>query len=134
MLDGHPIPDSGDLRRDLHHYLTDQWELLTTPGARAVLGRLIAETAGDDELARELDERLVQPRLAQFRDRLDVAVAAGQLPPGTDTRVLADLVVGPVWFEALVTGRGADVDALLDSALPHPVPGGVPGPGRVGRG
>jgi len=109
-----PIPDTGDLRGDLDRYLAAQSELLTHPGARAVIGTLIKESAGDPELGVELRSRLVQPRLDRIAARFEAARAAGDIPSDTNVEAAAQLVEGGLFYRALVWGEGFTLDPVVE--------------------
>jgi EmrB/QacA subfamily drug resistance transporter len=108
----HPIPDTGDARRDLEIYLTEEQTILATPRGRAVIASLAAAAANDPELEAELDVRLVRPLRARFVTRLEAARAAGQLDEALDLDLAADLLAGPVYYRALVTGDGLDTSRI----------------------
>lgn len=89
-------PDTGDLAADLHTQLTAVIGLLTPPSTSAVVG-LIAEGLQDEELARDLRERLIRPRIEAFNRRLEKAQRDGQLAADADFDVALNLVYGPVY-------------------------------------
>jgi AcrR family transcriptional regulator len=117
----HPIPDSGDLRADLSAYLCEEGEVLGRARSRAVIGTLIAEAARDPELEEALRARLVRPLQHELRTRLEAGQARGELHESVDCAVAADLLDGPLYFRALITGDPPDasvVDPLLDLLMP----------------
>jgi hypothetical protein len=71
---------SSRLFNDLHTQLTAVIDLLTSPENSAVTG-LIAEALQDHELAHNLQERLIRPRITTFKERLRKARLEGQLAP-----------------------------------------------------
>jgi EmrB/QacA subfamily drug resistance transporter len=103
-----PIPDTGDVRADLEAYLTEEQRRLGTPRARAVVSHLAAAAANDAHLEDELKTRLVQPLRARFISRLQTAQATGDVAADVDLEVAADLLAGPVYYRALITGEGLD--------------------------
>jgi EmrB/QacA subfamily drug resistance transporter len=117
----HPIPDSGDLRADLSAYLSEEGEVLGRARSRAVIGTLIAEAAKDPDLEEALRARLVRPLQHELRARLEAGKARGELPESVNCAVAADLLDGPLYFRALITGDPPDasvVDPLLDLLMP----------------
>jgi hypothetical protein len=87
----------------------------------ALLGALIAliflpsrpvEEAADLVWRTALDERLVRPVRARFVARLEVARSAGQIDPSLDLDLAADLLAGPVYYRALITGDDLDGDRI----------------------
>ena len=126
----HPVPDTGDARRDLEGYLVEEQRILGTPRARAVIASLAAAAANDPELEAELETRLVRPLRARFVTRLEHARAAGQLDDSLDLEVAADLLAGPLYYRALITGDGLDgsrVAPALDLVLSGDRPALGPG-------
>ncbi|ROS75498.1 TetR/AcrR family transcriptional regulator [Cellulomonas sp. PhB143] len=89
-------PDTGDLAADLHALLTEVVRLLTPPLTSPAVG-LIAEALQDPALGRELRDRLIEPRIAAFKDRLRRAQDAGDLPADADLDVALDLLYGPLY-------------------------------------
>jgi EmrB/QacA subfamily drug resistance transporter len=117
-----PIPDTGDVRADLMTYLTEEQRRLSAARPRAVIAYLAAAAANDLALENELQTRLVQPLRARFIARLRVARASGDLDNDIDLDVAADLLAGPVYYRALITGEGLDgarIAPTLDIVLSH---------------
>ncbi len=113
----HPVPDTGDLRRDLRTYLDDVGSTLSLPRTREVLGALVAEAATDPALATVLRDRVVTPRRRALATRLDAD--AERLAVPVDAAV--DQLVGPLYFRALLIGEPVDealVAAIVDRLLP----------------
>lgn len=103
----------------------------------AVLRELVASLAGTQQLAcmlpalidaaersdqiAELSCHLAEANAQPLRAVLDEAIAAGELPAATDTRVLVDALVGPILLCRLFHRPcvGADeVPNLVDQILP----------------
>jgi EmrB/QacA subfamily drug resistance transporter len=121
----HPIPDTGDLRADLIAHLTSVSEALTAPSARAVIGALAATAAGDPELESALHDRLVGPRRAELADRIQRGINAGQASAHLAPGVVADVLMGPLYLRALITGEpiGPEfIESLVDLAISSPAP------------
>ncbi|MGI5418174.1 TetR/AcrR family transcriptional regulator [Actinomadura luteofluorescens] len=110
-------PDTGDLAADLHSMLTEIIGMLTPPHNAPGPG-VIAEALHDPDLARELRERLVRPRIATFRQRLRRAQDAGQLHPDADLDVALDLLYGPL-YHRLALHLGMPDPAYLHSLIAH---------------
>lgn len=121
-------PDTGDLAADLHAQLTAVIGLLTPPSTSAVVG-LIAEALQDEELARDLRERLIRPRIEAFDRRLEKAQRDGQLAADADFDVALNLIYGPVYHRLVFHLGQPDSDELrtliahalraFDPALPR---------------
>ena len=103
--------DTGDLVADIEAQLTSLIELLTSPDTSAVAG-LIAESLTDADLADNLRERLIQPRIDGFKERLRQAQADGQFPPDADLDVAMDLIYGPIYHRLVFSLGMPDPDGL----------------------
>jgi AcrR family transcriptional regulator len=101
FLAAQPLPDTGTLAGDLLAALR-AW---TRTVRRSTTGRslvsLIAAAQQDPDLAVAWRERVVLPARAQHRHMIDRAVERGELPPGTDTDVMIDLLYGPAYHRLL---------------------------------
>jgi AcrR family transcriptional regulator len=109
--------DTGDLAADLHAQLTAVIGLLTPPNTSPAVG-LIAEALHDDELAHDLRERLIRPRIDEFKARMRRAQQVGQLAADADLDVALDLVYGPI-YHRLVYHLGMPTPDQLDTLLAH---------------
>jgi AcrR family transcriptional regulator len=108
--------DTGDLAADLHAQLTAVIELLTQQNS-AMTG-LIAEALSDNDLAHDLRERAIRPRIAAFRERLRTAQAQAQFPADADLDVALDLVYGPI-YHRLVYHLGMPDAEQLRTLVAH---------------
>lgn len=91
------IEDTGDVVRDLTHFLHSFAEASVTPAGRAVLQILLRRAGGKDGLHR-VGVELLDRRTGELQRRLDRAAEAGQLPPA-DAPFINMMLVGPVqWF------------------------------------
>ena len=91
-----PMVDTGDLRHDLVELLRTTLEAM-----RGVDGRLMstfmAERVRHPDLAEQLDRTLVSERRAFVRHLVEQAAARGELAPGTDTELVADVGFALLW-------------------------------------
>lgn len=110
-------PDTGDLAADLHSMLTEVIGILTPPHNSPGTG-VIAEALHDPDLARDLRERIIQPRIATFKQRLRRAQDAGQLHPDADLDVALDLLYGPL-YHRMALHLGMPDPAYLGSLITH---------------
>ncbi len=108
----HPVPQTGDLRRDLHDYVHELAAVLSDPRARQVLGALVSEAASDPELAAALRDRVVGPRRAEVAARLNRQPGSLKVRPET----AIDQLVGPIFHRALIVDIAID-EALLDAIV-----------------
>jgi len=114
------IPDSGSLRRDCEEFVANVAAMLSAPEAAPVVANLVGEGGRDAELADALRSRLVAPRRAQVLQMLAAGRARGELAADADLGLLADLLVGPLYYRVLVTGEpiGAELaHEIVDSVL-----------------
>jgi hypothetical protein len=97
-----------------------------------LLPALIDAAERSEDIA-TLSCRLSEMSAAPLIQVLDEAVERGELPPGTDTGVLADALVGPILLCRLLHRPYVDPDdvpALVDQLLPAapaPVASGTAG-------
>ncbi|ETK35295.1 TetR/AcrR family transcriptional regulator [Microbispora sp. ATCC PTA-5024] len=110
-------PDTGDLAADLHTQLTEVIGILTPPHTSPAAG-LIAEALHDPDLARDLRQHLIEPRIARFKDRLRRAQDQGQLPSDADLDVALDLLYGPL-YHRLAFHLGMPDPSYLDTLITH---------------
>jgi AcrR family transcriptional regulator len=110
-------PNTGDLAADLRNQLTAVIGLLTPTKTSAVVG-LIAEALHDEDLAHDLRDRLIRPRIAQFEERLRQAQRDGQFPADADFDVALNLIYGPV-YHRLVYHLGLPSPEELDTLVAH---------------
>lgn len=113
-------PDTGGLESDLRAHLRDTARLLTTDDAGAVYRALIGQAQHDSELARIFRARYLDDQRARDQQPFVRAVQRGELAPGTDVAALAEWLVGPVHYRAIVTGEPIDenfLDTLVDGVL-----------------
>lgn len=118
-----PAPGPGEVRERVIELLSEAAQSVHEPDWRVgCLPALIEASARCPEVAslcRDVAE-LGMHRLARV---LDEAVAAGELPADTDTSVLADALVGPIFLRGLFHREPVhpdEVPALVDLLLPRP--------------
>jgi AcrR family transcriptional regulator len=108
----HPVPNTGDLFRDLRAYVHELAEILSERRARQVLVALVAEGASDPELAKALRERVVGPRRAEVAARLALEPDRLKVVP----EAAVDQLVGPIYHRALIVDTPID-EVLLDAIV-----------------
>jgi AcrR family transcriptional regulator len=112
VVDQHPIPDTGDLRRDLDAFITTLAEVLQDPYKKRVLGVLIAEAATSPELATAFRERVIGPRRAQLIERLQHEPTTLRVP----AEAAVDMLIGPIYHRVMFLDAPVD-RAFLDADL-----------------
>lgn len=119
---------TGDLIADLQAQVTAVIDLLVPSSSSAVVG-LIAEALHDDELAQSLRERLIRPRIDEFKMRMHQAQLDGQFPADADLDVAVDLVYGPL-YHRLVYHLGMPDPDQVHSLLVHALRAFSPAPAK----
>jgi AcrR family transcriptional regulator len=117
--------DVGDTRKELMTFLDSVTKLWASPPYGPAMQGLVSEIATEPELARVYREQVVEPRREQLRPVIERGIARGDLRPGTDLRLVHELLVGPILYRLLLSGPPLDrkltislVDAVLDSFKP----------------
>ena len=112
-----PVPDTGNLRSDLIAGLDDVRQLLSSPLGTVLLD--VARSRNDD--LDELRQTYWRARLDQCSAVVERAVARGELPAGTDHRLVFELLIGPIHARILLSPDTLDdvetttiVDAVLN--------------------
>jgi AcrR family transcriptional regulator len=127
-----PIPDSGDLGRDLAEFagaLAESLNRLRLAGhygggaSPGLAAELVAATTRHPDLGVVVRAQYAE-RHALARARLARAVEREGLRPDLDPGLLIDQLVGPIYYRILISGAPADrgyaerlVEALLDGAF-----------------
>src|SRR5262249_60725261 len=87
----------GDTREDLIPFLDSVVEALARGPVGPAMQGLVSEIATDPELSRIYREQVVEPRRARLAPVIERGVARGDLRPGTDVRLMHELLLGPVF-------------------------------------
>jgi AcrR family transcriptional regulator len=93
--------ETGSLRADLLSLLRPWVRLLGKRPYGRVIGALVTEARTDPAFAEQYLERFVEPRRAQARPILALAILRGELPATTDVELALDLLYGPVYHRLL---------------------------------
>jgi AcrR family transcriptional regulator len=86
----------------------------------AFLGALLGEERRNPGLLQTFRERIVEARVAIFREIVEAGIERGELRPDLDVDAAADLVIGSFFFRYLAEGR-PDEDwprRVLDAVWP----------------
>lgn len=114
--DDAPTP-TGHLRRDLIAHLEAKAERLRTPRGRAIA---VALTALEGPAVAAIAEELRRRRFVSPTDILDAAIARGELPKRTDTSLVKELLLAPLYYRAIVLRAPLDrpsVEKMVDHVL-----------------
>jgi EmrB/QacA subfamily drug resistance transporter len=123
VLADFPSPDTGSFRADCETYLERVATVLADPAAIPVIAQLVNESARDPDLAVALRTRLIEPRRRAVLEMIDRATARGELPRDTDREILADVLVAPLYYRALVSGDAISTDTarrIVAAAVDRP--------------
>jgi AcrR family transcriptional regulator len=117
----YPVPDTGSFRNDADAFLCNVSDGLSDANNVQVIGQLVAAATRDEALADALRTRLLGPRRIALMEMIDRGVERGELAADTDRAVLADMLVGPLYHRALVSGEPVDHDVAhrLVAAVMH---------------
>ncbi len=115
LLVDEPAPDTGNLLDDLALCLAGVIGVCSTPPLSSVLPSLIDASERDAELA-ALHHDFSSRRRVPLRAVLDRAAARGDLKRGLDLDVLADVIVGPLFYRRLVRRQPPD-EAYVEQVL-----------------
>lgn len=97
-----PVLDSGDLRADLIAMAKSALRNFSYAGG--VFLRVIGEAESKPAVFAAFREKVMVPRFAQFGARIERAVARGELRADIDIVLFVEVLAGPIFFHALVTG------------------------------
>lgn len=106
------LPDTGSLAGDLRAYLYAFRDVCRTPAMLAVL-RMQLDGEDHGELGRLVRERISASQCAALL-MFTRALARGELPPGIDTALLRDALLGSAQYLALAYDQPCS-DAKLDA-------------------
>ncbi|MCY7342656.1 MAG: TetR/AcrR family transcriptional regulator [Pseudonocardia sp.] len=127
LAGGAPEPSGcGDLRADLVSVFTRLAHGLEAAPSLQVLPSL-ADAAHRDPRLDDLLARFIDRRREPARSAIRDAIARDEIPPGTDTERLLDVIGGALFYRRLVSRQPVTepglVEYLVDSALCSLVPG-----------
>jgi AcrR family transcriptional regulator len=124
-FDAHtPTPDTGSLRDDLLFLSRDLAADLAGADWPKRMAVIVGEAEHDKDLA-TADAAHVRNEMTPIRVVLERAVDRGDLPPGTDVELVAEHLVGALFFRRLVlhgTSTPDEADRLVDLALGGLIP------------
>jgi AcrR family transcriptional regulator len=115
-------PDTGSLRGDLRAFTREFRRIAGLPDMKTVM-RLRWSGPAKGPLA-TLTRGIQEKKHAQWKQMLERAVSRGELPRGTDTDLIYDVVLGTLIYLVVLGPRRSDadrldraVDTILDGAL-----------------
>ncbi|MEU1278929.1 TetR/AcrR family transcriptional regulator [Streptomyces sp. NPDC005805] len=114
------IPDTGDLAADLRLVLRATVDEMNSPAYDAPARALTAEGILDAEVGAVFVEKLLEPQLRLYTDRLNAARDAGGVRADLDPRIALELFVGPLahrWLLRTLPLTHAYADTIVDYAV-----------------
>lgn len=119
------LPELGDTRAELTAFVTAAVNVLGSTLMGRVMQGLVSDLATDPELARAFRKRVVSVRNAEVERLVERGIARGDLRPGTDPETAHELLIAPVYYRLLLTGRPLtpafakrNVDAVMRAFAP----------------
>jgi AcrR family transcriptional regulator len=112
-------PDTGNLRDDLVHLLTELVEYFDTPTVARVFPSFLDAAVRDPELA-ELRQETLRVGRASFENVVARGVVRGELAPDVDVHLVADFARAPIIYRRVVAQVPvtlADVEPVVDAVL-----------------
>jgi AcrR family transcriptional regulator len=119
------LPDLNDTRAELLAFVHAAVKVLGSTLMGRVMQGLVSDLATNPELARAFRDRAVSVRDAEVERLVARGVARGDLRPDTDPEAVHELLIGPVYYRLLLSGRPLDralatrnVEAVLRAFAP----------------
>ena len=117
-------PPSGPVHERVTALLTELAGSVIDPSWRVTCLPALVEAAARCPEVAEVARDLAETGMARLETVLDDGVAAGELPADTDTSLLADALVGPIFLRGLFHRppvRPEEIPGLVALLLPPPV-------------
>jgi len=118
-------PDTGDTRTELVNFVDAAVQILGSTLMGRVMQGLVSDLAGDPELAKAFQDRVVALRIAEADRLLGRGIERGDLRADTDVELAHELLFGPVYYRLLLSGAPLDeglagrvVDAVMAAFAP----------------
>lgn len=103
------IPDTGDIEADLKTWISHFVDLFADPPLRALCVGVIGAHTQDPDLKSQVISRIHRPAREHNQARIRAEQSAGRLA-GIDPDLLEDLLIGPLWYRALISDMPVDID------------------------
>lgn len=114
------MPNTGSLQGDLVAFLNATHDAMRHPMAARIIPAILSEAGRDDALAAMLRATVEAPRRAYAERMLCRAIERGELPADCDMDLSLDLMIGTLYFRALVRQQDLDrpaIQRLADSTI-----------------
>ena len=120
------LPELEDTRAELTAFVTAAVKVLGSTLMGRVMQGLVSDLATDPELAQAFRERVVSVRNAEVERLVERGIARSELRPDTDPETAHELLIAPVYYRLLLTGRPLtrafakrNVDAVMRAFAPE---------------
>lgn len=97
------VPDTGSVKGDLVAMTRMTRDAVSTGTYSRVLPQMVAAARVNEELA-AVYQQFVANRRRRTQTVLERAINRGELPAGLDLELVQDMLVGPLFYRALITG------------------------------
>jgi len=121
------LPELGDTRAELLAFVNAAVKVLGSTLMGRVMQGLVSDLATDPELAQAFRDRVVSVRDGEVARLVERGIARGELRPDTNPETAHELLIGPVYYRLLLSGRPLDrafakrnVEAVLRAFAPDP--------------
>jgi AcrR family transcriptional regulator len=108
--------DKGSLGADIRDYLEGAFRLLRRPLAFRILPDFYSEMSRDTDLAVAIRSTVLEQKRASIRQLIGRAVARGELSDQNRYDLAFDLIVGPIYWHAVIARSTTDEFYLADLA------------------
>lgn len=109
------LPDTGNLRDDLLHFLQNISDMLVSPEGRKFAQGGISSISSGDEMVSSVIRSLWEQRFKQAEIMFEKAAARGENGYKGQRRSILETLIAPVWFRIMVTQGTVDDDYLIEN-------------------
>lgn len=117
--DRYDLPDTGTLHGDVSAFVADLARMVERASWAAVLPSIV-DAAERNAAFAAMHAQIQQGHASLVHQIAERAIARGELPPGTDTALLASTVLGPVFYRRWFSREPLDaafIDAVTHRAI-----------------
>ena len=115
------VADLGNIRDELIAFVNFAVRILGKTLMGRVMQGLVSDFASNEELGTAFREQVISKRLAEVHRLIQRGVERGELRPDVDPVLVQELLVGPVYYRHLLSGRKLDgrlAERIVDTVLP----------------
>jgi AcrR family transcriptional regulator len=121
------VPDLGDARAELIHFLRATLAILSQTLMGRVMQGLVSDMASDASLAAAFRDQVVRLRVQEVSSVITRGIQRGDLREDLDPELVHELLFGPLYYRLLLSGQPLEapfadqiVDSVLHSLRTHP--------------